>query len=216
MDRTEPIHLALPRSARIAVALAALLLLGMLATLVAVLISLEGTRSEIRTTRMGVLDTDVHLRRVTAQLSPVLSAVAPLTSTASTRTVRRTGRSLVAAAVRVPAIGDDARRAADAAGYIGQSLQDAQLAPTLTAVRVLASDGHQVLPSLPRMLSSVPDIRSLMVDLRRLNTTSTRLQATTLATLRESLAIQRETLTHVRSLDDKTLGPAPASVLPTK
>jgi hypothetical protein len=249
MDHTEPTRVALPRSTWIAVALAALLLLGMLGTLVAVLISLEGTRSEIRTTRKGVLDTDAHLRRVTNQLSPVLSAVAPLTSTSSARTVRRTRRSLVAAAVRVPAIGADTRRAADAAGYIGQSLQDAQLTPTLTAVRGLASEGHQSLPSLARLLGAlnapgpqsltacttrlrvgapaqpgqlgcalrfVPEIRSLLVALRGLNATSTRVQAATLAVLRESLAVQRETLGHVRSLDDKTLGPAPASVLPAK
>ena len=251
MDRTEPIHVALPRSARIGVALAALLLLGMLGTLIAVLISLEGTRSEIRTTRMGVLDTDVRLRHVTDQLSPVLSAVAPLTSESSTRTVRQTGRSLVTAANQVPALSDDAHRAADAAGYIGQTLQGAQLAPTLSSLRGLASDAHPALPSLARLLSSldapgpqslaaceqrlrvrapaqpgqlgcalrfVPDIRALLVDLRRLNTTSTRIQASTLATLRTSLAIQQETLTHVRSIDEKTLGPAPAAspVLPTK
>ena len=170
MDRTEPIHVALPRSAWIAAGLAALLLLGMLGTLVAVLISLEGTRSEIRTTRRGVLDTDVHLRRVTNQLSPVLSAVAPLTSTSSTRTVRRTGRSLVAAAARVPAIGDDAHRAADAAGYIGQTLQDAQLAPTLTAVRGLASDGHQALPGLSRLIAALdaPGPQSLTACTTRL------------------------------------------------
>jgi hypothetical protein len=148
----------------------------------------------------------------------------------------------VTAAGRVPAIGDDAHRAADATGYIGQTLQEAQLAPTLSAVRGLASDGHQALPSLTRLLGAldapgpqsltacatrlrvgapaqpgqlgcalrfVPDIRALLVDVRRLN-------ATTLATLRQSLAVQRETLTHVRSLDEKTLGPAPASVLPPK
>jgi hypothetical protein len=251
MDRSEPIHVALPRSARIGVALAALLLLGMLGTLVAVLISLEGTRSEIRTTRMGVLDTDAHLRRVTDQLSPVLGAVAPLTSPSSKRTVRRTGRSLLGAADRVPAIGDDARRAADAAGYIGQTLQDAQLAPTLSSLRGLANDAHPALPSLARFLSSldavgprslaacgtrlqerapaqpgqlgcalrfVPDIRALLVDLRRLNARSTRIQASTLAVLRRSLAIQQETLTHVRSIDDKTLGPPPATTpaLPTR
>jgi hypothetical protein len=244
MDHTEPIHVALPRSARIGLALAALLLLGMLGTLVAVLVSLEGTRSEIRTTRMGVVDTDAHLRRVTDQLSPVLSAVAPLTSASSTSAVRRTGRSLGTAADRVPGIGDDARRAADAAGYVGQTLQDARLAPTLSSLRGLASDAHPALPSLARLLAGldapgprslracgsdlrlraparpgqlgcalrfVPAIHALLLDLRRLNATSTRLQASTLATLRASLAVQQETLTHVRSIDDKTLGPAPAA-----
>jgi hypothetical protein len=251
MSRTEPVHVALPRSARIAVALAALLLVGMLATLVAVLISLEGTRSEIRTTRIGVVDTDARLRRVTDQLSPVLGAVAPLASQSSERAVRSTGRSVATAAGRVPALSDDARRAADAAGYIGQTLQDARLPPTLGALRGLASDAAPALPSLARFLSAldapgprslaacearlrvrapadagqigcllrfVPSIRRLLVTQTTLNARSVRTQRSTLATLRESLAVQRETLTHVRSIDDKTLGPAPAAAgsLPTR
>lgn len=223
--QSDRVEIALPISARVAAALGATLLIGMLTVLVAVLVSLEGTRSEIRTTRIGVVEAEQRFQRVTQQLSPLLSAVAPLTDEPAQRTLRSTGRKVAVAAGEVPAIADSAKKGADAATYLASTVGDAQLASSLTALRTLADAATggdrlvEVLDSAARVLTSadgalqmLPAIRRLIAKVTRLLQTSARTQASTLSVLQHSAAIQREILSHVKSLDDKTLGRQPAAL----
>jgi hypothetical protein len=74
----EPVVLTLSPAVRAGAVVLALLLVGMLAVLIGVLISLESTRSEIRTTRAGVLAADHRSARLKHELDPLLDAAAPL------------------------------------------------------------------------------------------------------------------------------------------
>lgn len=146
--------------------LAGALLLGILVVLVAVLVSLEGTRSEIRTTRMDVSEAEQRFQRVNEQLQPLLNVVAPLTSESSQRNLRGTGRSLAEAADEVPALASDARRGLGAAIFIAQTLQAADLGGSLSAVRSLAD------AAVPAAQNIVPAAARLLADLDRRPTRS--------------------------------------------
>jgi hypothetical protein len=135
VEHPERVAVALPLSAKIAVGVAGLALVGILVVLIAVLASLEGTRSEIRTTRMGVNEAEQRFQRITAQLEPLLAAVEPLADGTSQRDLARTGRSLTRAADKVPGLADDARRGLDAAVFIASTLRSADIEGALGAVR---------------------------------------------------------------------------------
>ena len=229
----EPVVLSLPSSGRIAVGLAAVLFLAILAVLIAVLVSLEGTRSEIRTTRMGVTDAEQRFQRVTDRVQPLLDAAAPLTEESSQRDLRRAGRTISEAAGEVPALANDARRGVGAAVFIAQILNAADLG---TATRTLVPALTRLLAELDRggsrslatcddrlrtrapsargqigcLLRTVPNVRGLLRSTRRINRESLGTQRDTrLITRRiqrlfaESLTIQREILERARSIDRK-------------
>ena len=151
--------LSLPFSARVAVGLAGVLFLAILAVLIAVLVSLEGTRSEIRTTRMGVTEAEQRLERVTDRVQPLLDAAVPLTQGSSRRDLRDAGRALSEAAGEVPALAADARRGVGAAAFIAQTLQGADLAGSLGAVRFLADAAvpatRELFPAATRLLAEL-------------------------------------------------------------
>jgi hypothetical protein len=222
-------------AARAGVALAALLLVAMLATLIAVLVSLESTRSEIRTTRAGVVDTDQRLQRASRQLQPLLGGEAR-------RRIGSTAGALGHALDQLPEAARRARQGVDAATFLASTLDEAQLPRALTSLRTLADaaltaarPGVHSLDacdaSLRRrppgasgqlgcLLRTVPNIRALLRSQRRLNRKSTTTQLRQLSLMQrtyellaQSLAIQRETLEHARSIDRKTGGTAPAGPL---
>lgn len=234
--------LTLTPAARAGVALAGLLIVGMLAVLVSVLISLESTRSEIRTTRAGVVDADQRLQRASRNLRPLLDAVQPLTGGDTRRRVRHTTTALAAAVDRLPEVARRAGEGIDAATFIASTLDRAGLEQALSSVRSLADATRTAaqpgarsldacdasLRSRPPgargqigcLLRTVPNIRALLRSQRRLNRKSTRTQVTQLSVtqrtfqlISESLAIQRELLEHARSLDRKTGGTAPTTPL---
>jgi len=136
----EQIVVALSPAARLGALLGAVVLVGMLGVLIAVLVSLEGTRSEIRTTRMGVTQAEQRFERVTKQVQPLLDATKPLLSEVggSDSELRKTGRGVARAAKEVPALARDARRGLEAATFLAQTVGDADLGRTLSSVRVLA------------------------------------------------------------------------------
>ena len=157
----EHVVLSLPFSARVAVGLAAVLFLAILAVLIAVLVSLEGTRSEIRTTRMGVTEAEQRFERVTDRVQPLLDAAAPLTEESSQRDLRRAGRTISEAAGEVPALASDARRGVGAAIFIAQILNAADLGTTLGAVRSFAD------AAVPAARTLVPAADRLLAELDR-------------------------------------------------
>lgn len=132
------VALAVPRLAWVVVALAGLLLLGILVVLVAVLLSLEGTRSELRTTRSQVDRIDERVGRVGDVVQPLLDVTGPLRTPQARRSLRAAGSTVVAAAAAVPPLAESTRQAAGAATSIAGSLQDADLARSLAAVRTIA------------------------------------------------------------------------------
>lgn len=195
--------LAVSPAARVAVGLAAVVLVGMLAVLIAVLVSLEGTRSEIRTTRAGVVAADQRFQRVAEQLEPLLAATAPLAGDGARRRLRGTTVKLADSVEQLPALADRAKQGVEAATFIATTLDRSGLRKTFLAVR----DG-------------LSRIRALLGSQRALTHVSTRTQLSqlsitrrTFALLSESLAIQREILERTRSLDRKTGGPAPTTPL---
>ena len=228
--RRDPVVLSIPVSGRIAVAFAGLLLLGVLAVLIAVLVSLEGTRSEIRTTRMGVTAAEQRFERVTERLQPLLDATAPLADESSRADLREAGRSLSEAAGDVPALADDARRGVGAATFIAQTLQAADLGGSLTGVRWLTDsatrlladldqDGRRSLTACDRQLQTgapsdsgqvacllrvVPNIRALLRAQRRLNRTSVKTQRGTLSLNRRIHALLAESLSIQREILERT------------
>ena len=216
-------------AARLGVAFAGLVLVGMLAVLIAVLFSLEATRSEIRTTRATMVEAELRFQRVTQQLDPLLG------DGGQARLARR-GRELSDAVGELPGLAQDARAGLDAALVVAGELDGAELGGTLTAVRSALSGlsappagsmkacddrlrrGSPTAPGQAGcLLRSVPNIRSLLRSQRRLNRISTITQKRQLSItqrtyelLAESLAVQRETLERARSIDRKTGGPPPA------
>lgn len=216
----EPVKLSLPPSAKALAGLAGLVLVGMLATLVAVLVSLEGTRSEIRTTRMGVTEAESRFQRVTERLSPVLEAAAPLTEGATQDRLARTGRSVTRAAGAVPALATDARRGVEAATFVATVLRGAELGPALRVLRSTATGAARALdaldvrgarsqiacdrrlrdlpPSAPGqvgcLLRTVPNVRSLLRSQRRLNRITATTQVEQLSVSRRQLALLEQSL----------------------
>lgn len=142
--------LAFGRGARLTAALGALGVVGILALLGAVLISLEGTRSEIRTTRERAEEAEARFERVTGKVEPLLEAVQPLATASAGRELRRTTREVAKAAGEVPALADTARDATDTAATIATQLEQADLPGTLGSVRALLERSD-----LPATLSSV-------------------------------------------------------------
>ena len=161
------VSLELTPTARLGVALGALLLVGVLAVLIAVLVSLEGSRSEIRTTRLGVTQAEERSERLAEQVRPLLEAAAPLVTDASQRELRRTGRDLSEAAGQVSPLAEDARRGVGVATFIAQVLHGAELGPSLGAVRSLAD------AALPATLRLVPAAAGLSAELDRTASSST-------------------------------------------
>ena len=212
MPESEAVVVSIPRSARIAAALGGILLLGILAVLVAVLVSLEGSRSEIRTTRVGVTEAERRSQRLAERLRPLIDATLPLTEKSSQRDLRRAGAAISDAAGSVPALADDARRGVGAAAFIAETLQGSDLGHSLAALRLLTDTAVPALrdlaPSAVRLLKSQRDINSESLATQRATLELTeRIQALFV----ESLAVQRETLGRVRSLDRKTGGPVPGT-----
>jgi hypothetical protein len=135
------VRVAVPLVAKIGVALLGLVLLAVLGVLIAVLSSLEATRSELRTTRMGVVAVDQRVERVTGQLDPLLAATEPLTQRPARKRLRRAGSQVSTALDNLPELTIRAREGVDAAVYLAQDVQDADLGGTLRAVRALADAG---------------------------------------------------------------------------
>jgi hypothetical protein len=215
----EPVVLVVSPAARVGVVLGALLLVGMLATLIAVLVSLEGTRSEIRTTRAGVVAADGRLARVTRGLEPLLAATAPLGGRGARRRLRRTTGTLADSVDQLPALAERAGEGVDAATFIATTLDRSDLRRSLSSLRALADAGLAG-DGFARLLRAFPDVPALLRSQRRILQISTSTQREqlavskrTLGVLTESLAIQRETLEHARSLDRKTGGTVPATPL---
>src|SRR4051794_3974144 len=191
----------------------------MLATLIAVLVSLEGTRSEIRTTRAGVVAADRRLARVTRGLEPVLAATRPLAAAGARRRLRKTTGTLADSVDQLPALAERARDGMDAVTFIAATLDRSDLRRSLSSLRVLA-DTALAGDRFARLLETFPEVPALLRAQRRLLRASVSTQQGQLsvlerafAVLSESLTIQRETLDHARSLDQKTGGAAPATPL---
>jgi hypothetical protein len=148
MPETDRTELSIPRSAQVAAALGGVLLLGILAVLVAVLVSLESSRSEIRTTRVGVIQAEERSERLARRLQPFLDATVPLTEKSSQKSLRRAGRSIVDAAGSVPGLAEDARRGVGAAAFIAGILQASDIGNSLAALRLLTDTAVPVLRDL--------------------------------------------------------------------
>jgi hypothetical protein len=227
--RDDRVAVKLPPAAPLAFIAAGVLLLAILAVLVAVLVSLEGSRSEIRTTRMQVSSADARVQRITTSLVPLLEAVKPLTTTSSRRRLGSDRGVLTQAAGRVPGLADDTQSVLGTTSSIAQVLSTSDLGRTLGGVRALTdatlSDGRlgHVLTGADRVLGAIdtralsqglpalrtlPDIRRRLQTLQAQGLHTNRRADQTLAVLQESLAVQRETLVHARSLDRK-VGPVP-------
>lgn len=221
-NRTE---LSLPTSARVVVGLAGALLLGMLVVLIAVLFSLEGTRSELRTTRAAVTDADHRARRASEALRPFLAAAAPLTEKSSRRRLSRAGRTLTDAADAVPPLAQDVRGGVGAAVFIAQTLQG-RFVPAAERLfaelnrndrRSLSSCDESLRTRAPSaagqvgcLLRVVPNVRGLLRSQRALNRASLTTQRDTLSRIRrinnlfiQSLAIQRQLLEETQSINRK-------------
>jgi hypothetical protein len=156
------------------VVLAGGLLLAMLAVLIAVLASLEGTRSELRTTRIGVTQAEKRSARLAEQVQPLLETAKPLSSKSAQDELRRTGRAVAGAAGAVPPLAEDARRGVGIATFIAQTLHAADLQPSLSAVRALTDTAlpafQEVRPALVGLLAELdrPGSQSLAECDRRL------------------------------------------------
>jgi hypothetical protein len=218
-------ELSLPTSARVAAGLAGVLLVGMLVVLIAVLASLEGTRSELRTTRAAVTDADQRARRASDVLRPYLEAAAPLTEKSSQRRLRRVGRTLTAAAGAVPPLAEDAHNGVGAAVFIAQVLQGRFVPAAERLFAELNRNDRRSLASCDKSLRSrapsaagqidcllrvVPNVRGLLESQRELNRASLTTQRDTLARTRRihklfirSLAIQRQLLKETQSINRK-------------
>jgi hypothetical protein len=221
------IRATLPAGAVIALALGGLLLMGMLATLIAVLVSLEGTRSEIRTTRAHLTNVDQRVERVTGQLSPLAAGVAPLTTPQARRDLKATTRALPEAVAQLPsalralrALTDAALmhgrlpRALDGADGFFSALQQPGAASQATCDARLRRRAPIVAGQIGCLLRTAANARTLLSSQRRLTGRSVRVQLDNLGLTRQvvqlmsqSLAVQRETLAHVRAVDRKLPGP---------
>jgi hypothetical protein len=219
-DAPAPPGAVSPRGLALVGALAGLLLVGMLAVLVAVLASLEGTRSELRTTRKGVIAAERRSAHLDRQIQPLLQTTGALTSAPNQRRLRQTGQQLSAAAGQVPPLADDAHRGVDIAGFIAGTLRAADLGSATVAVRTLADAAvpaaRQLLPVTDHLLPSIETVQDLLRAQLDANRKTLSTQRLTLghtqrieALFDQSLTIQREILERTRSLDRKTGGTAP-------
>ena len=117
-----------PTGIRVVVALAGLLLLGLLGVLIAVFFSLEATRSEMRHTQR---DVQTRVTSVDSGLQPLLGALEPLTSTARTRKLKAGVRNAQGAIATIPGIAGDTSEAVRLVALISSQLRGAEL-PQLT------------------------------------------------------------------------------------
>ncbi|HEX5910534.1 MAG TPA: hypothetical protein VFY44_08565 [Thermoleophilaceae bacterium] len=209
---------------KLLVGLAGGLLLAMLAVLVAVLASLEGTRSELRTTRVGVTKAEQRSARLGEQVQPLLRAVEPLSAGGAQEELRRTGRAVSGAAGAVPPLAEDVHRGVGIATFIAQTLHSADLQPALAAVRSLTDTTvpavDELRPALVALFAELdrPGARSLAECDRRLDARPLSAAGQVGCLLRtvpnvrgllrdqrdlnaRSLATQRSTLAHTRQID---------------
>ncbi len=159
-------------AARVVAGLGGLLLFGVLAVLVAVLLSLEGTRDEVASTRAKLEQTDARVQRLSSGFGPVLDAVMPIVSKASRREVRRTARQLTDATGRIPALAGDVDSTVGIVGAIAREVEAGNLRGSLSAVRDLAGT---LVPAGERASSflsglDVPGARSVSACDERLKT----------------------------------------------
>jgi hypothetical protein len=193
-----------------------LVLVGMLAVLIAVLVSLEGTRSEIRTTRMHLSDVDQRVQRVTDAVTPLTDAIRPLSTPRRQRKLKATARTLTRAIERIPALARDGADGVQIAKYIASQIQRSGLATALPDLQALAHAGltddrfARALTGATTFFDTFPEVRTVLRSQRRLTSRSVRIQLKTLGQTRQvvalfaqSLAIQREILDHTRSIDRK-------------
>lgn len=256
MPDRSAVELRLSAPVRIVLAIAGLLLLGILAVLVAVLVSLESTRTEIQVTRGVVTAAENRVQTLSDGPSPLLEATAPLAGAGAQADVRRALRRAAGAIGIIPGLSEDVTRGVSAAAGLAGEVQAAGLVETLATARRLADVAtpavqdlgarasallasldatggsirecsqrlRTLAPSQPGqvacVLRFVPNLRALVRRVRTVLDSSLstqrgtrRLTRSTLARLEESLGVQREILVHVRSLDQKTGGPAPTAPL---
>jgi hypothetical protein len=122
-----------------------------------------------------------------------------------------------------PLVRDGRILAEDARDRLPQVKRDARAAAALIrATRPLVTDAE---PLVGELREALPDVRTasrrapgfmeqalaLLREAREIQRESRELQRQSLAVQRETLAIQKEALTHIRSIDRKTGGPAPGA-----
>lgn len=199
-------------AAKVVAGLGGLLLVAILLVLTFVLLSLEGTRDEITSTRAELEQTDRRVQRLGNGFAPVLDAVKPIVSRASKRQVRRTAGRVAGATAEIPVLADDVRSTVGIVSAIAGQVEGGDLAGSLTAVRGLAGTlvpaGRQASALLAAL--DVPGSRSLTVceDRLKLRAPSQPGQIGCLLRLvpnfRALLDAQRRILTRSRRIQDRT------------
>lgn len=205
--------------------------------LVAMVVLLALTLSELRTSRTHIADQDAKVTKLLELSRPALEGVPPLTRDAEP--LLDDARPVVGALAqdlpailtsgettldRLPALAVSAQALVSEAFPAVRALGAIEVEPALAAVQALAGqllEGERLAATLDEARVLMEQIETLGLTVRaartarrieRLLTTQRRTlktQRNSLAVQRRSLDVQTETLGHVRSIDEKTGGQAP-------
>jgi ABC-type transporter Mla subunit MlaD len=198
----ERIDVSLPPAGRLAVAGAGLLLVAMIVLLVAQLAVLSDSREHI-------VAQDRKINRIVKGTDPVLDQIEPVAGDA--RAVLRQAEPFVRdlRAELIPVLRD--LRDVGTSGFFPRTLRAVEAVPRIPPIlNATLAVQRSTLSTQLESLSTQRATFDLQRHALRLTRSSRQIQKRTLALFQRSLAVQEEALGHIRSIDNKTGGTAPA------
>jgi hypothetical protein len=207
----ERVDISLPPSGKLVLAGAGLLLVSMIVLLVAMLAVLADSREHI-------VAQDRKINRIVKGTDPVLDEVEPVADDARALLGQATPfvRDLRAAMIPLLREFDTGRlfQFVDLGSDLARGLRDSEFIPrTLRAADLVPVMKEILAQTLEVQRATLATQRETLGTQRQTLGTQREtldIQRRTFAVLRRSLAVQEEALVHVRSIDRKTGGPAPA------
>lgn len=178
-DLPAAVRLTATSGQRAVVVLAGLLLIALVVGIALVLVSLERTRADVRTTRADVTDVTDRVQRLDGQLAPLLTSVGALTTAAGGPKLRTGLRDAGTAVSALPGLARDAETGLDALGLVTDAVGRSDLATVLPAVAAALARAQRPGSGLARGLDGAtrlpaglrdPDVPSQATCDRRLLT----------------------------------------------